>query len=248
VLVLMAGCVPSQPAPPSVVLPRIRTPEMAELPPQTPRLLIAPFAVADRSRQVAVRGRPTGVLLLSDKNLARNRLLCAAPDEDIRPPQHPRDVKLYILDRRKPATRAPSESCDELLANYDYYRAQKNAAQYGLEVAVGPVLIEYSGSRSKDLVWDLSKLPEADVPRAIAIWQRGIAPDSEIWRQGWRVALVDSTVTELFHSAYGGQLAANQLPVAVERKPLVGLAPPPARADAKPPREKVRLSEASDRR
>lgn len=209
---------------------------MAAVPSQLPRLLLAPFATADRTQQVAVRGRPTGVLLLSDKNVAHNRLLCAAPDADVSPPDHPRDVKLYILGKRKSSTEA--ESCDEILANYDYYRAEKDFAQFGLETTVGPVLIEYSGIRSKDLVWDLSKFADADVPRALTIWQHNIAPDSNIWKQGWRVPVVDATVSNMFQTLYGEQLAANQLPLALERKPILG-GSQPARAEVKSRHAKI---------
>ena len=195
------------------------------MPPRIPIRSFARFAVADRTQQVAIRGRLTAVLLLSPNHIVRNRMVCDAAEEGIALPEHPHHVDFYVLDRRPPRHQPADESCDDILAHYDYYRATKDLEQFGLAAAPGPVLIEYSGVRSKDLVWDLSRLPDADLPRAITVWQRRIAADPAMWRERWRMELVAATVSNTFETLYGRHLSADQLPAALERKPIVGLPP-----------------------
>jgi hypothetical protein len=182
----------------------------------------AGFPIRLANQQVAVRGAPTAALLLSDKNPARNRAVCASPGETLPPPAQGRDVPTFLLDKRKEAAPAAAVPCEAQLATYDYYRSRLDLAQYGLANAAGPVLVGYSGQRGPDLVWDLSQLADADLPAALALWQRRIVADPTNWNHGWRLAVIDHTVADYFRGLHGSALGDSLLPRAVERKPIAG--------------------------
>jgi len=234
-LLWLAACVPVHQAPPSVVLPRVADDTDTGAPPATAAHAGGAFAVAYRDQQVAVRGHPTMALLLSDKRRQRNAALCAAVEADAAAAAKP---TLYLLSRRaSPQARATAISCRDGLADYDYYRAGQDLAQYGLGGAVGPVVIAYSGRRSRDLVWDLSGFADADLARALAIWRREFPAPPEPAQRGWQTAAIDHAIRASFP---GKHLAENQLPHALERKPLPPV-PPVAKHDAKPAVRKAHL-------
>jgi hypothetical protein len=222
---LIAGCAPVQPPPPpSVVLPPVAEAQ-ATSGLSTP--LLGTFATAYRGQQVAIRGRPTGALLLSGRKRERNRVLCTVIGKDLQVPDQPTGPSIYLLDRRKaPQRSAAPGSCGERLAHYDYFRAGKDLVQYGLKDAIGPVLIAYSGRRSRDLVWDLSRFPDADLARAILIWERLIPRDPKRAKRGWPIAMIDRTIESAFQASSARKLAQNRLPKALERKPLFRTAKP----------------------
>ena len=97
------------------------------------------------------------------------------------------------------------KKCQNLLENYDYKRALVLMSEANLLGREGPFLVGYPTGSEESLVFDLSSFANADLRRAMLIWQKRILQNPRNWSNGFRFEIVREEFRNLLQ-LYGDKI------------------------------------------
>jgi hypothetical protein len=103
------------------------------------------------------------------------------------------------------------QTCNQLVARYDYARAKPLISLIGKTGAAGPILVAWDKTPDSapapryQIVLDLSNFSDDDIQRAFQIWIQQFARDPSLWQHGFDIVRLKEGFRNLIKT-YGEQI------------------------------------------